>query len=185
MAERVTRHSSQQTNMASLQNNPFKRFKKAHKMEGKMDGQAVHALMKRKPAHWIQGAIKKPGALHKELGIKMGNKIPEKTFAHAAHEGGKLGRRARLAETLKGMHKTKKKASSKYPTPGMQEGDIEKKASKRMKHMKRKGTIGMEGDVEMKKSEKKYKRFKKAEKSSMCMKCKAAHEKHTEHEGKE
>lgn len=54
---------------------------------------------------WIQKAIKKPGALHKELGIKEGKKIPAKTLAKAAKKGGKLGQRARLAQTLKKMHK--------------------------------------------------------------------------------
>ncbi len=57
--------------------------------------------------NWIAGAIKHPGALHRELGIKPGKKIPAKTLAHAASKGGKLGRRARLAETLKGMHHKK------------------------------------------------------------------------------
>jgi hypothetical protein len=52
---------------------------------------------------WIQGAIKHPGALHKELGIPAGQKIPAKTLAAAAKKGGKEGERARLAETLKGM----------------------------------------------------------------------------------
>ena len=54
---------------------------------------------------WIQGAIKKPGALHKELGVPMGEKIPAKKLAKAAKAPGKLGQRARLAETLKGMKK--------------------------------------------------------------------------------
>lgn len=31
--------------------------------------------------HWIAGAIKHPGALHKELGIKEGHKIPQKKLA--------------------------------------------------------------------------------------------------------
>ena len=52
---------------------------------------------------WIQKAIKKPGALKKELGIKADKKIPAKKLAAAAKKPGKLGRRARLAETLKGM----------------------------------------------------------------------------------
>ena len=50
---------------------------------------------------WIQGAIKHPGALHKELGVPAGEKIPAKKLAKAAKKGGKLGQRARLAETLK------------------------------------------------------------------------------------
>lgn len=53
---------------------------------------------------WIAGAIKHPGALHRELGVPPGEKIPEKKLAAAAKKGGKLGRRARLAETLKRMH---------------------------------------------------------------------------------
>jgi hypothetical protein len=55
--------------------------------------------------HWIQGAIKHPGALHKELGVPQGKKIPEKKLEAAARKGGTEGKRARLAETLKGFHK--------------------------------------------------------------------------------
>lgn len=53
---------------------------------------------------WIAGAIKHPGALHKQLGVPEGKKIPAKKLAAAASKGGTLGRRARLAETLKKMH---------------------------------------------------------------------------------
>jgi len=55
--------------------------------------------------NWIQGAIKKPGALHKQLGVPMGQKIPAGKLAVAAAKGGKLGARARLAQTLKKMHR--------------------------------------------------------------------------------
>lgn len=54
---------------------------------------------------WIQGAIKHKGALRKELGVKKGEKIPAKKLAAAAKKPGKIGQRARLAETLKGMKK--------------------------------------------------------------------------------
>lgn len=54
---------------------------------------------------WISKAIKKPGALHRELGVPMGKKIPEKKLAAAAKKPGKEGKRARLAETLKGFKK--------------------------------------------------------------------------------
>lgn len=54
---------------------------------------------------WIEKAIKNPGALHKQLGIPEGKKIPEKVLAKAAKQPGKLGQRARLAQTLKGMNK--------------------------------------------------------------------------------
>ena len=55
--------------------------------------------------NWIAGAIKKPGALHEEMGVPKGKKIPAKKLAAAAKKPGKLGKRARLAETLKKMHK--------------------------------------------------------------------------------
>lgn len=55
--------------------------------------------------HWIEGAIKKKGALHKQLGVPEGKKIPHKKIATAAKKGGKLGQRARLAETLESMRK--------------------------------------------------------------------------------
>lgn len=53
---------------------------------------------------WIQGAIKHPGALHKDLGIPQNKRIPEKKLKAAEKKGGTVGRRARLAETLKGFH---------------------------------------------------------------------------------
>jgi|TARA_R110000796_G_scaffold21990_3_gene64176 hypothetical protein len=49
----------------------------------------------------IKKAIKKPGALRKSLGIKKGKKIPAKMLAAAAKKKGKLGQRARFAQTLK------------------------------------------------------------------------------------
>ena len=58
-----------------------------------------------KSKNWIAGAIKKPGALRKELHVKAGEKIPAKKLAEAAKKPGKVGQRARLAQTLKKMHK--------------------------------------------------------------------------------
>ena len=55
--------------------------------------------------NWIAGAIKKPGALKKSLGVKAGEKIPAKKLARAARAPGILGKRARLAETLRGFKK--------------------------------------------------------------------------------
>ena len=52
---------------------------------------------------WIKGAIKHPGALHEQLGVPKGEKIPAGKLAKAAKSSGKLGQRARLAETLKGL----------------------------------------------------------------------------------
>jgi hypothetical protein len=53
--------------------------------------------------NWIQKAIKKPGALHKDLGVPAGKKIPSAKLAAATKKPGKVGKRARLAETLKGF----------------------------------------------------------------------------------
>ena len=55
--------------------------------------------------NWIAGAIKKPGALHAQLGTKPGQPIPAGKLAKAAKAPGKLGQRARFAETLKGFKK--------------------------------------------------------------------------------
>ena len=55
--------------------------------------------------NFIQSAIKNPGALRKSLGIKKGKNIPAKRLAAAAKKLGKLGRRARFAETLKKIRK--------------------------------------------------------------------------------
>ena len=54
-------------------------------------------------ANWIAGAVKKPGALRKELGVTGDKKIPAKRLASAAKQPGLLGQRARLAETFKKM----------------------------------------------------------------------------------
>ena len=50
---------------------------------------------------WIQKMHMKKGALHKQLGVASDKKIPAKKLEKAASKGGKLGKRARLAETLK------------------------------------------------------------------------------------
>ena len=65
-------------------------------------------------ANWIKGAIKHPGALHKEMGVPMGQKIPAGKLAAAAKKGGTLGKRARLAETLKGLSHAIGHAKKKY-----------------------------------------------------------------------
>ena len=53
---------------------------------------------------WIQKAIKHPGALHRDLGVKQGTKIPAKKLSIASKKPGKIGQRARLAITLKKMN---------------------------------------------------------------------------------
>ena len=70
-------------------------------------------------ANWIKKAIKKPGALRKQLGIKKGEKIPAATLNKKIATLRKKGegdkkltkpertelRRLNLAKTLKGMKK--------------------------------------------------------------------------------
>ncbi len=57
-----------------------------------------------KGGHFIQGAIKHPGALHRELGVPQGEKIPAAKLKAAAHsENPTLRHRAQFAETLKGL----------------------------------------------------------------------------------
>ncbi len=53
---------------------------------------------------WIAGATKKKGALHKALHVPEGEKIPQSKLKAAEKKGGKVGREARLAETLKGLN---------------------------------------------------------------------------------
>ena len=53
--------------------------------------------------NWIAEAVKKPGALRKQLGAKAGKPIPAGKLEAAAKKPGKMGQRARLAMTLKGM----------------------------------------------------------------------------------
>lgn len=55
---------------------------------------------------FIKTAIKHPGALRKSLGVKKGEKIPEKKLEKAEHSKNPTTRkRAVLAETLKKMRK--------------------------------------------------------------------------------
>jgi hypothetical protein len=54
---------------------------------------------------WIAGATKNKGGLHRSLGVPQGQKIPKAKIAAAAKKGGKVGKQAKLAQTLSRMHK--------------------------------------------------------------------------------
>lgn len=55
--------------------------------------------------HWIANAIKRPGALHRALGVPEGEKIPSSKLEAARHSRNpKIRREAALAHTLSGMH---------------------------------------------------------------------------------
>ena len=59
----------------------------------------------RQAKEWIRGAIKKPGALRKTLGVKEGETIPKQKLEKAAKGSGITAKRARLAMTLSKLNK--------------------------------------------------------------------------------
>ena len=58
-----------------------------------------------KGGNWIQSAIKTPGALKKSLGVPMDKPIPAAKLEKASKAPGKMGQRARLAQTLRKLGK--------------------------------------------------------------------------------
>ncbi len=56
---------------------------------------------------WIAEALgpNSKGKLHRKLGVPEGKKIPEGKLKAAAKKKGKVGKEARLAETLKNFNK--------------------------------------------------------------------------------
>ena len=73
------------------------------KMASFLNGMA--AGLEKTGKRWIQAAIKHKGALHRQLGVPEGENIPDSKIDAAAEKGGKVGRRARLAQTLRKLHK--------------------------------------------------------------------------------
>lgn len=49
---------------------------------------------------WISKAVRNKGGLHRSLGIPVGKRIPKSRIASAAKRGGRVGKQARLAQTL-------------------------------------------------------------------------------------
>jgi hypothetical protein len=55
---------------------------------------------------WIKKAVKHKGALHRELGVPEGKKIPAKKMAKAAKSSNpKMRKQVQLAKTLSGLRK--------------------------------------------------------------------------------
>jgi len=54
---------------------------------------------------WIQKAIKRPGALHKALGVKKGKKIPKSKLKAKKGDSTLMRRRKALAQTLGKLRK--------------------------------------------------------------------------------
>ena len=71
-------------------------------MSDKESGYAKGGAVKK---NWIADATKNKGGLHKSLGIAADQKIPAKKLQAAASKSGKVGKQARLAETLKSFRK--------------------------------------------------------------------------------
>lgn len=57
--------------------------------------------------NFIRAAIKRPGQLHRDLGVPEGQSIPRTELLAAAKQPGKVGERARLALTLEGLRRPK------------------------------------------------------------------------------
>lgn len=58
--------------------------------------------------NWIAGATKNKGALHRNLGVPQGEKIPAKKLASAAKSSNPtIAKEAALAKTLKSFHHSK------------------------------------------------------------------------------
>ena len=53
--------------------------------------------------NWIAGAVKKPGQLHRDLGVPQGQTIPFGKVKAAANRSGKVGQRARFALAMHRM----------------------------------------------------------------------------------
>ena len=71
-----------------------------------------------KPKKWLKGAIKHPGALHRQLGVPEGEKIPAAKLEAATHsDNPTLRHRAQLAETMKGFHHGKSRRETLYTHP--------------------------------------------------------------------
>ena len=63
-----------------------------------------------KKKKWIKKATENKGALHRNLGVPEGEKIPGSKLEEGAHsENSKVRREVALAKTLKGLHHGLKK----------------------------------------------------------------------------
>lgn len=66
---------------------------------------------------WIKAATENKSALHRNLGVPEGERIPDGKLREAANsKNSKIRKEASLAMTLKGM-KHEKKEEKKAPTP--------------------------------------------------------------------
>lgn len=101
---------NRQNGSPSAQPTPYKKGGKVHDdaaEDKKLFGKLYAAAEKKEPkgmkkgGKWIAGAVKKPGALHRELGVPMGEKIPKGKIDKAANSSNPmLAKRANFAKTV-------------------------------------------------------------------------------------
>lgn len=60
---------------------------------------------KKSSGKWMQAAVKRPGQLHRDLGVPKGKKIPVSKLRAAAKRKGKVGQRARFALNARKINK--------------------------------------------------------------------------------
>ncbi len=110
LSKRILKEQITNTTSSSSTNVPVKNIPKTNSAavdqakRGKETFVTYEGEVKEGDKKWIQKAIKKPGALHKSLGVPKDEKIPAAKLNTAAKKGGKIGKRARLAKTLKSLH---------------------------------------------------------------------------------
>jgi hypothetical protein len=92
---------------------------------------------------WIQKAIKKEGSLRKTLKANKGKNIPASKLKKAAEKGGKTGKRARLALTLRKLNEETEGMEGSWTTFIGMVGDAKRKYASSLP----KGTREIPGDV--------------------------------------
>lgn len=66
-------------------------------------------MPRKRSKKWIQGAVKRPGQLHRDLGVKQGKKIPASRLRAAAKKKGKVGQRARFALAMRSVRRKRRR----------------------------------------------------------------------------
>lgn len=81
--------------------------------------QALSSWQVESEEKWIQKAVKRPGQLHKDLGVPEDEKIPEGKLEEAEHSDNKKVReRAQFAENMKHLNSFTKEAPGNQHLPG-------------------------------------------------------------------
>lgn len=65
---------------------------------------ASHAAKHERRGNWIAGAVKHPGALHEQLDVPAGKKIPASKLAAKPGDSTRTKRRKAFARTMNKLH---------------------------------------------------------------------------------